>query len=97
MGTFSIADMLSNKTKTEALQIPSGHFRTEDISIKRKYRKKENRYNLYNIDELASNIQAVGLRQNLEVIYDPCEDGDYRILSGERRWLALNQLVEEWY
>lgn len=97
MGTFSIADMLSNKTKTEALQIPSGHFRTEDISIKRMYRNKENRYNLYNIEELASNIQAVGLRQNLEVIYDPCEEGDYRILSGERRWLALNQLVEEGY
>lgn len=97
MGTFSIADMLSDKTKTEALQIPSGHFRTEDISIKRMYRNKENRYNLYNIEELASNIQAVGLRQNLEVIYDPCEDGDYRILSGERRWLALNKLVEEGY
>lgn len=97
MGTFSIADMLSNKTKTEALQIPSGHFRTEDISIKRMYRNKENRYNLYNIEELASNIQAVGLRQNLEVIYDPCEEGDYRILSGERRWLALNQLVEKGY
>lgn len=97
MGTFSIADMLSSKTKTEALQIPSGHFRTEDISIKRMYRNKENRYNLYNIEELASNIQAVGLRQNLEVIYDPCEEGDYRILSGERRWLALNQLVEEGY
>lgn len=97
MGTFSIADMLSNKTKTEALQIPSGHFRTEDISIKRMYRNKENRYNLYNIEELASNIQAVGLRQNLEVIYEPCEEGDYRILSGERRWLALNKLVEEGY
>lgn len=97
MGTFSIADMLSSKTKTEALQIPSGHFRTEDISIKRMYRNKENRYNLYNIEELASNIQAVGLRQNLEVIYDPCEEGDYRILSGERRWLALNQLVEKGY
>lgn len=97
MGTFSIADMLSSKTKTEALQIPSGHFRTEDISIKRMYRNKENRYNLYNIEELASNIQAVGLRQNLEVIYDPCEKGDYRILSGERRWLALNQLVEKGY
>ena len=97
MGTFSIADMLSSKTKTEALQIPSGHFRTEDISIKRMYRNKENRYNLYNIEKLASNIQAVGLRQNLEVIYDPCEEGDYRILSGERRWLALNQLVEEGY
>ncbi len=97
MGSFSIADMLNAQTKAEATKIPSAHFRTEDISIKRMYRNKENRYNLYNIEELASNIQAVGLRQNLEVIYDPCEEGDYRILSGERRWLALNQLVEEGY
>ena len=97
MGSFSIADMLNAQTKAEATKIPSAHFQTEDISIKRMYRNKENRYNLYNIEELASNIQAVGLRQNLEVIYDPCEEGDYRILSGERRWLALNQLVEEGY
>lgn len=95
MGSFSIADMLNAQTKAEATKIPSAHFRTEDISIKRMYRNKENRYNLYNIEELASNIQAVGLRQNLEVIYDPCEEGDYRILSGERRWLALNMLVDE--
>ena len=97
MGSFSIADMLNAQTKAEATKIPSAHFQTEDISIKRMYRNKENRYNLYNIEELASNIQAVGLRQNLEVIYDPCEEGDYRILSGERRWLALNQLIEEGY
>ena len=29
------------------------------------------------------------------MIYAPCEQGDYRILSGERRWLALNMLVDE--
>lgn len=60
MGSFSIADMLNAQTKAEATKIPSAHFQTEDISIKRMYRNKENRYNLYNIEELASNIQAVG-------------------------------------
>lgn len=95
MGSFSIADMLNAKTKAEATKIPSAHFRTEDISIKRMYRNKENRYNLENIESLKSNIKTVGLRQNLEVIYAPCEQGDYRILSGERRWLALNMLVDE--
>lgn len=97
MGSFSIADMLNAKTKAEAMQIPSAHFRTEDISIKRMYRNKENHYNLDNIESLKSNIKTVGLRQNLEVIYAPCEEGDYRILSGERRWLALNMLVDEGY
>lgn len=79
MGSFSIADMLNAKTKAEAMQIPSAHFRTEDISIKRMYRNKENHYNLDNIESLKANIKTVGLRQNLEVIYAPCEDGDYRI------------------
>lgn len=97
MGSFSIADMLNAQTKAEATKIPSAHFRTEDISIKRMYRNKENRYNLENIESLKSNIKTVGLRQNLEVIYAPCEQGDYRILSGERRWLALNMLVDEGY
>lgn len=95
MGSFSIADMLNAQTKAEATKIPSAHFRTEDISIKRMYRNKENHYNLENIESLKSNIKTVGLRQNLEVIYAPCEQGDYRILSGERRWLALNMLVDE--
>lgn len=95
MGSFSIADMLNAQTKAEATKIPSAHFRTEDISIKRMYRNEENRYNLENIESLKSNIKTVGLRQNLEVIYAPCEHGDYRILSGERRWLALNMLVDE--
>lgn len=97
MGSFSIADMLNAQTKAEATKIPSAHFRTEDISIKQMYRNKENRYNLENIESLKSNIKTVGLRQNLEVIYAPCEQGDYRILSGERRWLALNMLVDEGY
>ncbi len=97
MGSFSIADMLNAKTKAEAMQIPSAHFRTEDISIKRMYRNKNNRYNLKKIEELSSNIRAIGLRQNLEVIYEPCDEGEYKILSGERRWLALNMLVEQGY
>ena len=97
MASFSIADMLNAQVKEEVMQTPSAHFRVKDISIKQMYRNKENHYNLDNIESLKSNIKTVGLRQNLEVIYAPCEDGDYRILSGERRWLALNMLVDEGY
>ena len=97
MASFSIADMLNAQVKEEVMQTPSAHFRVKDIPIRQMYRNKENHYNLDNIESLKSNIKTVGLRQNLEVIYAPCESGDYRILSGERRWLALNMLVDEGY
>ena len=38
-----------------------------------------------------------GLKQNLELVYEPCENGEYRIVAGERRWLALKRLVEQGY
>lgn len=38
-----------------------------------------------------------GLKQNLEVVYEPNENGEYRIVAGERRWLALKHLVEQGY
>lgn len=97
MASFSIADMLNAQVKEEVMQTPSAHFRVKDISIKQMYRNKNNRYNLKKIEELSSNIRAIGLRQNLEVIYEPCDKGEYKLLSGERRWLALNMLVEQGY
>lgn len=38
-----------------------------------------------------------GLKQNLEVVYEPNEQGEYRIVAGERRWLALKHLVGQGY
>ena len=38
-----------------------------------------------------------GLKQNLELVYEPNEQGEYRIIAGERRWLALKMLVEKGY
>ena len=38
-----------------------------------------------------------GLKQNLELVYEPCEKGEYRIIAGERRWMALKRLVEKGY
>lgn len=39
----------------------------------------------------------VGLIENLEVVHDPCDQGEYRITAGERRWRALKLLVEQGY
>lgn len=38
-----------------------------------------------------------GLKQNLEVVFEPNEQGEYRIVAGERRWLALKYLVKQGY
>lgn len=93
--SFSILDTLNPDVQAEASHVPTSHFKTEDISINVIYRNEDNAYNLENIEKLASNILAVGLKQNLEVMYSPCEKGKYKLISGERRWLALNKLVKE--
>ena len=38
-----------------------------------------------------------GLKQNLELVYAPCDKGEYRIVAGERRWEALKYLVSKGY
>jgi ParB family chromosome partitioning protein len=49
------------------------------------------------IEELAGDILLSGLKQNLELVYAPCEKGEYRIVAGERRWEALKYLVSKGY
>ena len=56
-----------------------------------------NFYDLSGIEELAGEILMYGLKQNLELVYEPNEQGEYRIIAGERRWLALKMLVEKGY
>lgn len=46
-----------------------------------------------NIDELAQLIEAAGLQQPLVV--KQIEDGNYMILTGERRYLAIGKLIGE--
>lgn len=59
------------------------------------YRNDMNFYALNEIEGLAADIFMFGLKQNLEVVYDPCDKGEYRIVSGERRWMALKHLVSK--
>lgn len=72
-------------------------FETELISIHDMYRNDMNFYSLEEIERLADEILLFGLKQNLEVVHAPCEKGAYRIIAGERRWLALCQLSERGY
>lgn len=86
-----------NKNAVAAVvdETPKARFRTKDISIKKMYSNDKNFYSMVDIEQLAQDIYVFGLIENLEVIYEPCDKGEYRITAGERRWRALNLLVEQ--
>lgn len=93
----SMLDMLNQQSKAGVQDTPKARFRTKDIEITKMYRNEENFYSIREIEELAYKIQASGMMENLVVVYAPCDDGDYRLVSGERRWLALQLLVSWGY
>lgn len=94
---FSVMDALNKNSKAGIAETPRARFRTKDISIFKMYRNEMNFYSIADVEELAGDILAFGLKQNLELVYEPCEKGEYRIVAGERRWLALKYLVSEGY
>ena len=94
---FSVMDTLNRNSKAGIEEIPKARFRTKDVSIFKMYRNEMNFYSIAAIEELAGDILAFGLKQNLEIVYEPCEKGEYRIVAGERRWLALKMLVSKGY
>ena len=94
---FSVMDALNKNSKAGVDESPRARFRTKDISIFKMYRNTMNFYSVKDIEELAGDILLSGLKQNLELVYAPCEKGEYRIVAGERRWEALKYLVSKGY
>lgn len=94
---WNVMDALKENGKEERRDEPKASFRTKNISIKDIYPSEENALSMPNIREMADNILAVGLLENLVVTYAPCEKGEYRLISGERRWRALTMLTDEGY
>lgn len=94
---FSVKDALNKNSKAGIDESPRARFRTKDISIFKMYRNDMNFYSVEQIEELAGDILMYGLKQNLELVYAPCEKGEYRIVAGERRWEALKYLVSKGY
>lgn len=94
---FSVKDALNKNSKAGIDETPKARFRTKDISIFKMYRNDMNFYSVKQIEELAGDILMYGLKQNLELVYAPCEKGEYRITAGERRWEALKYLVAKGY
>ena len=94
---WSVMDAINRNSKAAAEDRPKARFRTRDISVKKMYSNDMNFYSRQDIEELSNLILAVGLIENMAVTYDPCEKGEYRIISGEMRWRALNLLLEKGY
>lgn len=94
---YSAILSLNRKSTGDTARSSCARFRTKDISIKNIYSSDLNFYPQKGIEQKAAEIQAVGLLSNLVVMYKPCDQGEYKLVSGERRWRALSLLVEQGY
>ena len=95
---WNAMDALNRNTQAAVTdERPKARFRIRDINIKKMYSNDANFYSMQDVEQLAQKIYAVGLLENLTVVHDPCDRGEYRIIAGERRWRALNLLVERGY
>lgn len=96
---WNVMEQLNKNAQKAAVgdETPKARFRTKDISIKKLYSNDKNFYSVTDIEPLAQKILLVGLIENLEVVHDPCDQGEYRITAGERRWRALKLLVKQGY
>lgn len=93
---WNVIDALNKNTQAAAVDnTPKARFRVKDISINKIYSNAKNFYSMPDIEQLAQDIYAVGLLENLTVVYAPGESGDYRLIAGERRWRALKLLTEQ--
>ena len=91
---FNIAETFGELLKN----VPnSGTFREqiEYIELDKLHDDPNNFYSIDGLDELAANIELIGLQQPIRVRPDPEADGAYIIVSGHRRAAALRKLVED--
>ena len=94
---FSLSEGMLNQVSQnvkKANEIEAkNNFNVQYIDIKDIERNKKNFYEIVNVDELAEDIKMNGLNHNLVV--RKLDNGKYELISGERRYTALTQLVEQ--
>ena len=90
MPKFSMTDILNAQSLGEA-EPKKRAFALADLPLEKLIPSKANLYGIRDIEELAANIQAMGLMHNLVVR----RKGDgYEIISGERRYRACKLLFD---
>jgi ParB family chromosome partitioning protein len=92
MAKFSIKDLLNDQSKPTSSGTGSG-FVIRDVPIDKIVSSPSNKYGIRDIEELAASIEEMGLLHNL-VVREPDSEGNYELISGERRFHACKLLYE---
>lgn len=91
MTKFDLNQILNEKSKAAAVR-PKPTNEIRRVPIEKIVPSSKNRYSIANIEELAANIEMVGLLQNPVVRELP--DGLFEIISGHRRYHACKMLFD---
>lgn len=94
MGKFNLGELIS-EGKVSKLDTNDGREQIEYIDIDRIDDDPNNFYELSSLDELAANIELLGLQQPLRVRTDPANIDRVIIVSGHRRRAAIRKLVTD--
>lgn len=95
MAEFDLAAMLKNVSKLDTGLKPEGREQIEYIALELIDSDPNNFYAMDGIEELAANIELLGLQQPLRVRPKPDQPGHVTIVSGHRRRAALEMLVQD--
>ena len=77
---WSVMDALNKNSKAAAEEKPKARFRTRDISIRKIYSNDRNFYSMPGIEQLAQEILAVGLMENMsEFVFNGMHDRTYPV------------------
>ena len=77
-----------------AVSDPDTREQIEYIDEARLHGDAENFYSMEGIEELAQNIELIGLQQPLRVRPDPDDEGGYIVVSGHRRLTAIRTICK---
>lgn len=92
---FDLASILGDVSKLDTGLQPDGREQIEYIDLSLIDPDPNNFYEMTDIEELAANIELLGLQQPLRVRPNPDKPGRLIIVSGHRRRAALELLVGE--
>lgn len=88
MAKFSLSQIMNDQSKA-----PPKTFKVEPISIEKLVPSEMNKYTVNDVTDLKASIETLGLQQNLVV--RERDAGTYEIISGHRRFKAMQELYTE--
>lgn len=94
MAKFDVKKLMNSHTKAEAATDETIAFKIEFLDISDIEPSELNKYSVDDVAELKASIELVGLQQNL-VVRKRDDMAKYELISGERRYTAISQLVDE--